>query len=400
MPHRRDPGLQGHLPPELARHRGWRGGAHVHAVPELRRGDDGTGPSRGSGGVSLGGLPDGLVGARGRHAGGRGHRRTPDRAPRRLTEERPVYRDKAVAVVIPAYNVDRFVATVVEGLPDLVDQVIVVDDASTDGTATALEAIKDPRVRVTRHPVNQGVGGAMVTGFRLALEQRPDVVVKMDGDGQMDPRYLPTLLDPLLTGSCDYTKGNRFLDGDRLAEMPAVRLVGNFVLTFLTKLVSGYWSIFDPQNGFVAISAPMLRRLPLDRLARRYFFENDMLIHLNILRARVRDVPIPARYGDERSSMRLGRVLLTFPAHLARRFWYRIYQRHILRDFAAAGVFWVVGTALASWGILFGTAMWIRSAVTGHPATTGTVMFSAVPLILGFQLLLQAILIEIQESSR
>ena len=311
-----------------------------------------------------------------------------------------MYQQKTVTVVIPAYNVDRFIGAVVKGLPDLVDQVIVVDDASVDGTAAVLGALDDPRVSVVRHPVNRGVGGAMVTGFKLALERDPDVVVKMDGDGQMDPRCLPALLDPLLAEGCDYTKGNRFLDTDQLIEMPSLRLIGNFVLTFLTKLVSGYWNVFDPQNGFVAIRAAMLRRLPLDRLARRYFFENDMLIHLNIMHARVRDVPIPARYGEERSAMRLGQVLLTFPAHLARRFWYRIYQRHILRDFSAAGVFWVVGSALMTWGGLFGAAMWIRSVATGHPATTGTVMLSALPVILGFQLVLQAILVEIQDSSR
>ena len=240
----------------------------------------------------------------------------------------------------------------------------------------------------------------MVTGFRLALERGTDVVVKVDGDGQMDPRYLPALLDPVLAGACDYAKGNRFLDAEQLTQMPTGRLVGNFVLTFLTKLVSGYWNVFDPQNGFLAINAPMLQKLPLHRLARRYFFENDMLVHLNIFHAHVRDVPIPARYGDERSSMRLGQVLVTFPLHLVRRFWYRIYQRHILRDFSPAGVFWIVGTALLSWGVLFGSAMWIKSVWSGQVATTGTVMLSALPVILGFQLLLQAILVEIQETAR
>jgi dolichol-phosphate mannosyltransferase len=311
-----------------------------------------------------------------------------------------MYRQKHVTVVIPAYNVERFVGAVLKSIPDFVDQVIVVDDAATDDTAGVLRGVTDPRVAVVRHPVNQGVGGAMISGFKLALERGTDVVVKMDGDGQMDPRYLPALLDPVLSGACDYAKGNRFLESEHLAQMPTVRLLGNFALTFLTKLVSGYWNVFDPQNGFVAIDAAMLRRLPLDRLVRRYFFENDMLIHLNIFHARVRDVPIPARYGEEHSSMRLSQILVTFPVHLARRFWYRIYQRHILRDFSAAGVFWIVGTLLLTWGFLFGSVKWIQSVWSGVPATTGTVMLSALPVILGFQLLLQAILVELQDSSR
>src|SRR5207248_958589 len=177
------------------------------------------------------------------------------------------------------------------------------------------------------------VGGAMVTGFRVALEEGAGVVIKMDGDGQMDPGQVTALLDPIVKDGYAYSKGNRFLSEEQLRSMPKLRLIGTFILTFLTKLVSGYWHIFDPVNGFIAIDAAMLRRLPLERIARRYFFETDMLIQLNVVRARAKDVDIPARYGGERSSMRLAHVVTTFPLYLFQRFWYRLYYRHVLGDF-------------------------------------------------------------------
>lgn len=311
-----------------------------------------------------------------------------------------MYREKKIGVVIPAYNVAGHIRDVVEGLPALVDRIVVVDDASKDKTSEVLASLSEPRLHVLSLPVNTGVGGAMVAGFRAIVASGVDLVVKMDGDGQMDPQQLPRLLDAIVVDGYDYAKGNRFLDSDELAQMPKLRLLGNFILSFLTKLSSGYWSVFDPQNGFVAIDVTVLRKLPLERLSRRYFFENDMLVHLNIAQARVKDVAIPARYGDERSSLRVSQVLATFPAYLCRRFWYRVYQRHVLRDFSVVAVFWIVGAALVSWGVGFGATMWVVSAVSGHPATTGTVMLAALPLILGFQLVLQAILIEVQESSR
>jgi dolichol-phosphate mannosyltransferase len=307
---------------------------------------------------------------------------------------------KTIAVVIPAYNVAAHISGVVASIPPLVDRIYVVNDASRDQTAAALAGISDPRLTVITHQKNQGVGGATVTGFKAALASGTDVIVKMDGDGQMDPAYLSRLVDPVVRGEFDYAKGNRFLDDDALIQMPRIRLFGNLVLTFLTKLASGYWHIFDPQNGYLAADRAALARVKLDHLARRYFFENDMLVHLNIAGARVTDVPIPARYGEEASSMRLGSILLTFPPRLLRRFWYRVYQRHVLRDFSVLAIFWFFGALLLAWGIVFGLVVWAISINSGKPATTGTVMLSALPLILGFQLVLQAILIEIGESRR
>lgn len=311
-----------------------------------------------------------------------------------------MYEGRTVAVVIPAYNVAGQIERVVKGIPEFVDQVIVVDDASTDETAEVLAGLHDPRLVMASHGVNQGVGAAMVTGFRLALQRKADVVVKMDGDDQMDPEFIPALLDPIVLEGYGYAKGNRFLCQEQLADMPKARLLGSFVLTFMSKVSSGYWYIFDPVNGFLAIDAATLRKLPLHRIARRYFFENDMLIKLNVFKTRVKDVPIPPRYGDERSSMRLGRVLLTFPFYLLRGFAYRIYQRHVLREFSPVAVFWVLGVVLLTWGTGFGLWTWIKSTWSGHVASTGTVMLSVLPFILGFQLALQAILIDIQESPR
>jgi glycosyltransferase involved in cell wall biosynthesis len=311
-----------------------------------------------------------------------------------------MYKGRRIAVVIPAYGVAQHIVAVIQGIPDFVDDIIVVDDAGTDGAAQLIRGLSEPRLTLLQHTANQGVGGAIVSGYRQALERGADVIVKMDGDGQMDPAFLPVLLDPIVLEGYAYTKGNRFLCEDGLRDMPKVRLAGSFCLTFLSKLASGYWHVFDPVNGYVAIEAAMLRRLPLDRIARRYFFETDMLIQLNIFRARVKDVPVRARYGQERSSMHVRWVLLTFPFYLLKGFWYRIYQRHVLREFSPVAMFWGLGALLLAWGTGFGAYTWIESHLTGHIATTGTVMLSVLPFILGFQLALQAILIEIQESSR
>ncbi len=312
-----------------------------------------------------------------------------------------MYKETPVHIVIPAYNVAEQIAGVIATLPPFVDTITVVDDASTDATAERIAALDDPRLSLLSHTVNQGVGAAMVTGFRAVLAaSEGGIVVKMDGDGQMDPAYLPALLDPLVAGVCDYTKGNRFLSTRELEQMPTHRLIGNFVLTFLTKLASGYWNIFDPQNGYLAVPTTILSKIDLDRLAPRYFFENDMLIHLNILGARARDIDIPARYGNERSSMRISRILTTFPLYLFRRYWYRFYQKHVLRNFSPVALFIVTGLPLLLWGLVFGLATWYHSVAHHTFASTGTVMLSVLPFIVGFELCLQAIVLEIHETPR
>ena len=309
-----------------------------------------------------------------------------------------MYRETRIHVVIPAFNVADRIGAVLKAVPEFVDAITVVDDASRDGTAETALAVGDARVRLLRHDLNQGVGGAMVSGFRDALVDGEGIVVKMDGDGQMDPAMLPRLLDPIIEGRCGYTKGNRFLFARELGVMPRHRLLGNFSLTFLTKLASGYWHVFDPQNGYLAIAIPALRLLDFDRLSRRWFFENDMLINLNVFNVPVADVPMPSRYGDERSAMSIGRVLISFPFHLFRGYWSRFYRKYVLRDFSPIALFMLAGLPLLVFGILLGGYTWFQSWRLNRFASTGTVMLSVLPFIVGFQLVLQALVLEMRES--
>jgi glycosyltransferase involved in cell wall biosynthesis len=289
---------------------------------------------------------------------------------------------------------------VVETMPDFVDIIIVVDDCSEDGTPEAALARNDRRLIVERTPSNQGVGGSVVLGFRKAIELGSDIVVKMDGDGQMPSEYLSSLLDAIADRGYDYAKGNRFLAGEGLAVMPKYRIFGNVVLTFMTKLASGYWHIFDPQNGYLAIKGDVLQVLDLERINKRYFFENDMLVHLNLFGFKVKDIAIPARYGEEQSDISLVQVGSTFPILLLRRFFHRVYQKYILRDFSPIALFLLSGLMLLGWGVVFGTFVWIRSAMAHHATPTGTIMLVVLPLIMGFQLVLQAIVLDIQETPK
>jgi glycosyltransferase involved in cell wall biosynthesis len=285
-------------------------------------------------------------------------------------------------------------------MPNFVDHLILVDDCSTDGTSETALACEDPRLTILKTPANQGVGGATIAGYRKALELNSDIVVKMDADGQMAPEYLPALLDALVEQDYDYAKGNRFLAGESLAFMPRHRLWGNILLTFMTKLASGYWHIFDPQNGYTAIKGDALRLLDLDVIHKRFFFENDVLIHLNFFSLRVKDIAIPARYGEEESDVNPFKIGVTFPILLLRRFFYRIYQRYVLRDFAPIALFLFLGLILFGWGVVFGIYLWIEGMITGRLTPTGTIMLALLPLILGFQLLLQAIVLDIQETPK
>lgn len=300
-----------------------------------------------------------------------------------------------VAVVLPCYRVERHVADVIQGIPDFVSLIVAVDDACPNGSGDVAEELGDPRVVVVRHAANQGVGGAMKTGYWEGLNRGAEIIVKMDGDGQMDPAYLPDLIAPLLTGEADYTKGNRWTHSADLASMPWIRRMGNLGLSFLTKLASGHWKIFDPCNGYTAIHARALSQLDLNRVARDYFFETSMLVELGIIGAAVRDVSMPAIYGDEKSSLRIGRILRTFPRRLAASCVRRIWSRHFVREFGPVGLFLTSGSLLAGWGTLFGAWAWIDSLISGVPATSGTVMLSALPFLMGFQLLLQALVMDI-----
>jgi glycosyltransferase involved in cell wall biosynthesis len=259
-------------------------------------------------------------------------------------------------------------------------------------------AAVDPRIRILHHRVNMGVGMAVMTGYRHALDNGADIIVKLDGDGQMAPEDIGILIDPIVRGEADYVKGNRFFDLEALRGMPWVRLVGNAGLSFLSKVSSGYWNLFDPTNGFTAIHARAAERLPWSKLSPRYFFESDMLFRLNTLRAVVTDVPLVARYGDEESNLKISNALLQFPFFHARNLAKRVFYNYFLRDFNAASVNLVLGLVMVVFGTVFGTYRWVQGAALDIVATPGTVMVAALPVILGFQSLLSFIQFDVSNT--
>lgn len=304
----------------------------------------------------------------------------------------------SIFVVIPSYNAEAHLEKVVAGIVNFADQIIVVDDRSQDETlriATDL-ATKNPKIKIVRHATNQGVGGAVLSGYQMAYQNGADIIVKIDSDDQMDPAYLPSLVKPILNHQADYTKGNRFLHDHELKNMPAIRRFGNMGLSFLTKMASGYWNIFDPTNGYTAISARMVPLLDLQRIDRRFFFETSMLLELGRLRAVVKDVSIPARYQDENSSLSEWKTLIEFPPKLISGFCQRILYQYFLKDFSAVSLFIITGLMGALFGLIWGIIKWVQGSLAGTPATTGTVMIAVLPLILGMQLLLQAAVLDTQ----
>jgi dolichol-phosphate mannosyltransferase len=307
-----------------------------------------------------------------------------------------------LAVVIPAYHVEDTIEAVLNELPDYLRHIIVVDDASPDNTSELVTnfAVRDKRIILVRHEQNQGVGGAMVTGFKKALELGAQVIVKIDGDHQMDPAHIPELVTPLLEGKADYVKGNRFRDFEALGRMPMVRRIGNLGLSFLTKAATGYWNCFDPTNGFFAIRAEMLAELPLERIDQRYFFETSMLANLYLLGAFILDVPMPARYRGERSSLSIWRVLSEFPGKLLVTIVRRILLRYFLFDFSMVTVYLLTGLPLILFGLIFGSIKWIQFARLGVAAPTGTVILPTLALILGIQILLSAIEIDMNAAPK
>jgi len=301
-----------------------------------------------------------------------------------------------VAAVIPCFRVKRHVSGVIDSLAGYVDHVFVVDDCCPEQSGDHVEATANPEfVTVLRHSVNQGVGGAVLTGYRRALEEAYSIVVKVDGDGQMDPSYIPALIQPILDGKADYTKGNRFFDLATLTAMPRVRVFGNAVLSFVTKLSSGYWDLMDPTNGFTAIHCSILKLLPVEKMEKRYFFESDMLFRLGCIRAVVLDIPMPSKYGDEKSNLHVGRAAIDFPTKHLARILKRLFYSYFLRGFSAGTLLLCAGLPLLIFGTVYGTVHWIASAQSGQPAAAGVVMLAALPVILGLQLLLSFLSLDI-----
>jgi dolichol-phosphate mannosyltransferase len=307
--------------------------------------------------------------------------------------------NSAIAVVIPCYRVRDRILDVISGIGPEVSHIFVVDDACPEGAGELVIAqCHDPRVVVLIHERNQGVGGAVITGYERALEAGADIVVKVDGDGQMDPTLIPHFIGPIGSGRADYVKGNRFYNIEDVRTMPPLRLFGNAVLSFMTKLSSGYWNIFDPTNGYTAISAVVLRHVPLAKVQRRYFFESDMLFRLGTLRAHVLDLPMTAVYGGETSSLAIRRVVLPFVAGNFRNLAKRVVYNYFLRGFSVASLQLLIGLALLVFGTVFGGMAWYESIASGRPATTGTVMLAALPVILGVQMLLSFLAFDIAST--
>ncbi|MGK0255643.1 MAG: dolichol-phosphate mannosyltransferase [Arcobacteraceae bacterium] len=284
---------------------------------------------------------------------------------------------------------------VVKTLPTFVTNIIVIDDKCPQGSGKYIESLNIEKTIVIYHKINEGVGGAVVSGYRKALELGADIVVKVDGDGQMDPLYMKGLIQPILDNKADYTKGNRFKDFSALKSMPKVRLFGNSALSFLVKMASGYWNIMDPTNGYTAINKKALEELNIENLSKRYFFESDMLINLNIESKIVLDVSIPAKYEDEESSISITKVLYQFPSKILKGLARRIFYKYYIYDFNMASVYIILGVPMVLFGSFFGIMKWIDSINMGIETTAGTVMLSVLPIILGVQFLLQAISIDI-----
>jgi len=303
-----------------------------------------------------------------------------------------------IAAVVPAFKVEREIAAVLASIPGYVSQVIVIDDASPDQTARVLAAAasSDSRIEIITHSRNRGVGGAVITGIQRALDSGAQIIVKVDGDGQAPIEQLPDLLAPLLSGRADMAKANRFRDFDALGRMPLVRRIGNTVLSFLVKAATGYWRTFDPTNGFLAIRAEVLRQLRLDRLAPTYFFEISLLSHLYLVGAVIRDIPIPARYGNEQSSLSIMRVLYEFPPRLLATFLRRLFLKYAVYDFSMGSVYLLAGMPLLTFGLVFGSARWAHYSQLGISAPTGTVMLATMTVLLGVQFLLSAIGVDLQ----
>jgi GT2 family glycosyltransferase len=298
-----------------------------------------------------------------------------------------------IAVVIPSYRVRESILGVLEAIGQEVDLIYVVDDCCPEASgAFVTNSTCDPRVHVIQNATNQGVGGATLVGMKRACLEGADVIVKIDGDGQMDPSMISHFVDVILAGEADYAKGNRFFDVGTVASMPVSRMIGNAALSFMAKISTGYWHTFDPTNGYIAIHASVADLLPFDKIAKRYFFESDMLFRLNVLSARVIDIPMHSHYAAEESNLSPVREIPRFTAAHARNLWKRVVYNYFIRNFSIASIELIFGLFLTFFGVGFG--IWNWSSET--PATAGTVMLAALPIIVGIQLLLSFLNFDVQ----
>jgi glycosyltransferase involved in cell wall biosynthesis len=302
----------------------------------------------------------------------------------------PRLSESGVWLIVPCYKVKAHISRVIARAPEWIEGIVCVDDACPEHSGDFIEETNtDPRVRVVRLPQNRGVGGATLAGYAEADRLGARILVKVDGDDQMDLSYLAQLVAPILLGEADYAKGNRFTSISHLQAMPALRVFGNGALSFAAKVSTGYWNVFDPTNGFTAIESSVARLVMERSVSQRFFFETDLLYHLGTLRAVVRDVPMPARYGDEVSNIRISAIIGPFAGKHLTNFINRILGQYFVRDFNAATIEFLVGLALFGFGMVYGLH-WLATRNVHQAASAGVVMTAALPVIIGVQLLLQA----------
>jgi glycosyltransferase involved in cell wall biosynthesis len=305
---------------------------------------------------------------------------------------------KRVAVVVPAYDEEALVVETLRNVPDFVDRIYVVDDASSDGTGNRARELGDARVEVVRHDANRGVGAAIVTGYRRALEEGVDIACVMAADNQMDPGELRGLAELVARGEVEYAKANRLVSGEAWKIIPRTRYLGNAVLSLLTKIASGYWHVADSQAGYTAVSSAALARLDLDRLYPRYGFPNDMLVHLNVQNARVRDVPSRPIYNvGEQSGIRLRSVVPRISWLLFKAFWWRLGQKYVIRDFHPLVFFYVFGVLMTVAGFALGMLEVVLRAL-GNQIPAATIVLVAVLFIAGIQLTLFAMWFDMEAN--
>ena len=317
----------------------------------------------------------------------------------RRESEQIMYKEHKIGVAIPAYNEENHIKDTIETLPDFVDKIYVVDDGSSDKTSEIVKTLTDQRIHLLQHEVNKGMGAALVTGYKAALKEEMDVIAKMDGDNQMDPEQLPILLDPIIEGKADYTKGNRLLSPEYRKGMTKWRFLGNSILSFLTKIGSGYWQVMDPQNGYTAVSRGVLGRIDIDSIYHYYGYCNDILVKLNVYGYRVMDIVIPARYGNEKSKISYSKYIVKVSLMLLRDFFWRLKMKYVVLSFHPLVLFYMLGIVLTPIGFFGGLYALYCKFVKGEDLfITGAL--ALLVFIIGLQFLLFAMLFDMQANER
>lgn len=313
-----------------------------------------------------------------------------------------MFRNKKFAITVAAFNEEKLIAKTINALPDFIDEIFVVNDGSTDKTQKVVEKLASDNKKITllNNEQNRGVGFTVTRGLKAARDKKYDLIAVTAGDAQCDPNYLAKMADTLLDEGWDYVKANRFKNLDALRRMPKHRRIGNIIITIMTKFATGYYSIFDTQNGYGVFTLDVLERLPFELIGERYDYENTMLIALSVIDAQIKDHPVPAIYGDEESTIKLLPTVWRAVKVLFFGFWRRIYYKYIIFDFHPISLFLLSGLVLMLFGFGFGLYIAAVRILSDISPSTGTVMISAIPLLVGFQLFLTAMIMDVNNEVR